>query len=354
MSLMVCVLAGGRGERFWPLSRRRRPKQLTNLTGEGTMLRLTVDRLASRASGAEVLVVTSEELVDAVRRELPEVPRANVVGEPVGRNSAPAIALAAYHAERHAPGSVMFVAPSDHVIDGDAFLPVLDEAVAFAAKNDVLVTFGIRPTRPETGYGYIERGDRLTGCIHAARSFREKPDRSNARRFVSEGRFLWNSGMFVWRARVLLDTVARHAPEISAALAHLKIGEDGSFTPASLARYYGACPSISIDYAVMERAADVAVCESAFTWCDVGSWAALGDVLGRDAAGNVTHGSVAAVDTEGCVFYAEGGRIAAIGVRDVAVVRIGEVTMVCPVEDAGRVRELVRALGDDPDWDVVL
>jgi mannose-1-phosphate guanylyltransferase len=245
----------------------------------------------------------------------------------------------------------MLVLPSDHVIDAAAFLPFLDEAVAFAAGHDLLVTFGIRPTRPETGYGYIERGDAVAGHVHRASSFREKPSRELAEGFVAGGRFLWNSGMFAWRARVLLDAVERHAPEIWERLAALEPCDDGSFTAASLARYYRACPAVSIDNAVLEREKKgVAVCVSTFAWCDVGSWGALGDVLGRDGSGNVSRGSVLALDTERCVFYADGGRIAAVGVRDVVVVAMGGVTMICPADDAGRVRDLVRALGDDSGW----
>lgn len=314
------------------------------------MLRLTLDRLLPATGPERVLVVTSDDLAPAVSEELPELPRNNVIGEPIGRNSAPAIALAAKWSEATRPGAVMLVAPSDHVLDGVAFRETLAEAVAYAARTDALITFGVRPTRADSGYGYIELGEALSGRLHRATAFEEKPGAEIAESYVASGRFLWNSGMFVWRASSLLAAIEAHAPEIHTPLLGLSPGDGGAFSSPGLRAYYEACPSISIDYAVMEKASNVAVCVSEFAWCDVGSWAALGDVLGADSAGNVRRGRVETLDTKNCVFYTDSGPIAAVGVEGVVVVRVGDVTMVCAREDAGRVRDLVRALGAKAEW----
>lgn len=348
--LHACVLAGGRGERFWPLSRRMRPKQLTDLTGGGTLLRLTVERLSELVPPERVLVVTSAALVPAVTREVPMVPERQIIGEPVGRNSAPAIALAAAWFARRDPKSVFLVAPSDHTIDGPSFLPFLAEAADYARSADDLVTFGIRPTRPETGYGYIEQGDRIRGNVYRVNAFREKPDPVTAEGLLRRGGFLWNSGMFVWRSEVILEALRACEASILDALGSLRFGGAGEVTRASLESFYAACPSISIDYAVMERASNIAVLRSEFAWCDLGSWAALGEVLPRDADGNVRVGESIVLDSRDSVFYTDGAPIAALGIDGLVVVRLGDVTMVCPKSRAEEVRLLVRELANHERW----
>jgi mannose-1-phosphate guanylyltransferase len=312
------------------------------------MLRLTFDRLSPTIAPENIVVVTSSSLADATRRELPELPPSNVIGEPVGRNSAPAVALAARWVGERDPKGVFVVAPADHIVDRSAFWTALEEAGACAAGGTDLVTFGIHPTRPETGYGYIELGESRGGTCHRAAAFHEKPDRNRAVRFLESGRFRWNSGMFVWRADTLRAAFAEHAPALHALSERLDLpGVDGG---GNLEWFYEHAPSISIDYAVMEKARNVVVCTSPFAWCDVGSWAVLPEVVPADASGNVYHGPVLALDCEGSVVFSDGGPVALIGVRDLIVVRVGEVTMVCPRERAGEVRELVRAAGADPAW----
>lgn len=349
--LYACVLAGGRGERFWPLSRISRPKQLTNLTGDGTMLRVTVDRLLPAIPAERILVIVSAHLADAVAAELPELSRTQIIAEPEGRNSAPAVALGAHWIAARDPDAVFLLAPSDHVIAGEPFRAALLEAAAYAAGARDLVTFGMVPTRPETGYGYIEGGDALSGLIRRATSFREKPDLETARRFLAEGRFFWNSGMFVWHVRTILDAVARHLPDLHALLDDVAVGDDGAIPSESLVDFYGHAPSVSIDYGVMEKADNVAVRVSDFPWFDVGSWSALSDVMPADTAGNVTFGPTKLVDVADSVVYTDGGPIACVGVSGLVVVRVGEVTMVCPKEHAGAVRDLVRALADSAEWE---
>ena len=350
MSLFACVLAGGRGERFWPLSRRERPKQLTNLTGEGTMLRLTVERLLPVIPPERILVVTSADLREQVMAETPMLPPTNIVGEPVGRNSAPAVALAARWVEDREPDATFLVAPSDHVIDGEAFRSALEAATAYAATHRDLVTFGVVPTRPETGYGYIEVGEEVEGAIHRAVGFREKPDRKTAEHYVDEGRYLWNSGMFVWKASTIRAAFGQYLPEVFRAAEGLQVEKSGAIVPETLARFYEDSPSISIDYGIMEKADNVVVCASEFAWCDVGSWSALADVVSTDDDGNVRIGLVETIDVRDSVFYSDGAPIAAIGVEGIVVVRVGATTLVCPKDRAESVRDLVRILETRPDW----
>jgi len=314
------------------------------------MLRLTVSRFASRIPPARTLVVTSEALASAVREALPEIPAGNVIGEPVGKSSAPAIALAARWVSARDPEGVLFVAPADHVVSNDPFLAALDRAGAAAARGTHLVTFGVAPTRPETGYGYIERGEALEDGVFRVSAFHEKPNEETARAFVAAG-FLWNSGMFVWRADVIGAAIAKHLPDLHALSLALRFDARGGDLPrAPLERFYGEAPNVSIDYGVLEHADNVAVATLPFAWCDVGSWSALPEILPEDGDGNVRVGPVLSVDNEGSIFFSDGGPIAAVGLRDVVVVRIGEVTMVCPRAQAGRVRELARAVASDPAW----
>lgn len=345
----AAILAGGKGERLWPLSRSGRPKQLATLTGDTSMIRLTMDRIRPLVPDERILVITSADLAGAIRAELPELPAANVIGEPVGRNSAPAVALAACVMEATDPDAAFLVAPADHIVDGEGFRTALEEAFAFAEERAALVTFGMTPTRAETGYGYIEAGESLSGNVYRAASFHEKPDAQTAKRFVREGRFLWNSGMFVWRATTLRAELVAHAPDVAKAGEGLACNE-GPLTEAALARFYEASPSISIDYALMERSSNVAVLKASFAWCDVGSWAAMGEVFGVDETGNTQHGPVLLVDAEDTIAYSDGAPIVALGIHDTIVVRVGEVTLVCARDRAGDIRDVVRRLEEDPTW----
>jgi mannose-1-phosphate guanylyltransferase len=309
-----------------------------------------VSRLASRIPPERTIVVTSEALAPAVREAVPEIPPGHVIGEPVGKSSAPAIALAARWVSARDPEGVLFVAPADHVVSNDAFLAALDDAGAAAARGAHLLTFGVVPTRPETGYGYIERGALLEGSVYEVSAFHEKPDEETARAFVAAG-FLWNSGMFVWRADVITAAIARHLPELHALSLSLRFDAGGGEAPRkSLERYYGEAPNVSIDYGVLEHADNVAVSTAPFAWCDVGSWSTLPEIVPTDGNANVQIGPVLSLDNAGSILFSDGGPIAAVGLRDIVVVRVGEVTMVCPRAQAGRVRELARAAAADPAW----
>lgn len=351
--LHAVILAGGSGTRFWPLSRRLAPKQLLSLTGDRTMLQDTVLRIAPVVAAERTWVVTGCDVADEARRQLRLIGAgATVVAEPVGRNTAPAIAVAAHRLIVADPDAIMIVLPADHAIGKpEAFRECLGHASAVAG-NGYLVTIGIVPRRAETGYGYIKQGDALPasgrreggrGAFRVAR-FVEKPDRVTAERYVAEGGYLWNSGMFVWRASVILDELTRHAPGVSAAASRIAEAMSSGADDARLRALYEAAEAVSIDYAVLERSTRVAVVPAEFGWSDVGSWAALDDVAAKDERGNVLSGRVVDVDSQRSIVYAQDRVVATIGLNDLIVVDTPDATLVCAKDRAQEVRKVVDAL----------
>lgn len=355
MRLHPVILAGGRGERFWPLSRRRRPKQLLPLLSDRPMLSDTIARLDGAALPSDTFLLTARDLVGAVREAAGRVPHHHVLGEPMGKNTAPAVALAAWWLRNAGADAVVAVLPSDHRIEtAERFREELIRAGEIALARRAIVTFGVPPTRPETGYGYIEIGDAIApgSPFHAVAAFREKPDAATAGRYVADGRHLWNAGMFLFPPAVMLEEVAAHAPEIAALLPDLP--ERPAEDVAALERYYRAAPSISIDVAVMERSRRALVARAGFAWDDLGSWAALGESGSADARGNVVRGRAVLLDTDGVVAFDDGGLIAAVGVKDLVIVRTGDVTLVIPRDRAQEVRSIVDRLKREPDADALL
>lgn len=345
--VFVALLAGGRGTRFWPLSRHRLPKQLLDVTGEGPMLRLTRDRVAALCPPRNVLVVTTEDLAGASARLL-RLPARNVIGEPAGRNTGPAVGLAALIAATRDPDAVVLALPADHHVSREAQLrTLLRRGIRAARAHRGIVIFGIVPDRPETGYGYVRGGNELdgfAGCF-AVERFVEKPDRATAERYLASGRFLWNSGMFFFRARVMIDAIAAHMPELG------RILDAISRDPSRAAELYPQAPAISIDYGVIEKlpVAQLGVVPGDFGWNDVGSWAALPQLAGADSAGNVAVGATVTVDSANNLIYAaEGQLVATAGVRDMVIVAAGGAVLVLPRERAQDVREVVKAL--DAHW----
>ncbi len=344
--LHAVILAGGRGERFWPQSRRVRPKQLLPLLSARTLLSDTLDRLTGLVEPGRVTVVTSAALVEAVRATLADAPAVGVHGEVVARNTAAACVYGAVRAHRLDPDAVCIVLPSDHMVRPlRVYQDDLRRAVVRAEAGD-LVTFGVPPVRPETGYGYIEAGEPFADDADAFRvaAFHEKPDAASAATFIARGRFWWNSGMFVWRADALLAAVAASLPELAACAARLAAVWDGEDGGPAADTFYQDAPAISIDYGVLERAGNRAVVRARFEWDDVGAWSSLPRLRVRDEAGNVCIGDVIAHDVHDSVVVSEDGLVAILGLRDVAVVRTGDVTMVAPLERAQDVRLLLEAV----------
>jgi len=349
--LHAVVMAGGSGTRFWPKSRRDRPKQLLRLAGDRTMLQQTVDRIAPLVDPERTLIVTGADQADAVAGQLPALPSSNIVREPCPRDTAACVGLAATIVAGRDPDGTMIVMPADHVISPESAFRATVEAAASVVDADptAFVTFGVKPTRPETGYGYIERGEdlgRANGvALHRVAQFREKPDLATAERFLAEGRFAWNAGIFVWRARAILDALAAHAPNLADALARIgrDLGTDRE--AATLAREYPLLDKVPIDKAVMEKAGNVRVLEVVYDWNDVGDWRALASLLAADARGNAIQGAVHAVDTSHSIIVSDdGGLIATLGVDDLVIVQSGGATLVARKDQLDRLKALVEGL----------
>lgn len=337
------ILAGGSGTRLWPLSRLQMPKQFLSLNGEASMLDATITRLHPIVEPADVVVVTGEshaggEAYQALRDY-------QTILEPVGRNTAPAIALAAAWMMREGDDPIMAVLPADHAIaDTAAFQHALHQAID-AARDDRLVTFGISPTRPETGFGYIqaEAGE----GVRPVAGFTEKPDRRRAQQFLDAGNYYWNSGMFVWRASVILEEIAAHLPEATVIIERIRTEWDKQEDPQQVInRHFGDMPDISIDYGVLEKSSRVTLVPCDIGWSDVGSWDAVHEIAEHDEQGNAVQGNALAIDCHNSLIHADKRLVAAVGMRDVCVVETADAVLVVPRGQSQRVREVVNALRD--------
>lgn len=349
--LHAIIMAGGSGTRFWPRSRRNRPKQLLRLAGESTMLQQTVARIEHLVPPERIFIITGSDQAEATRAQLPDLPARNVVAEPAPRDTAPCVALAAGIVASKDPAGTMIVMPADHVIEPvDAFQTSVQAAVDVVdADPGALVTFGITPNRPETGYGYIERGPRVDErrgiAVYRVTQFREKPDRPTAEQFVAAGNFLWNSGIFVWRAGTILDQIRQHRPKLGEALQPILAALGTPDEPEALVRHFPQLERVPIDKAVMEHAPEVRVLEVPYNWNDVGDWRALATLLERDAAGNAVQGHVVTRDTrDSIVISDDGGIVATLGVDDLVVVHSGKATLVARKDRLDDLKALVESL----------
>ncbi len=349
--LHAVVMAGGSGTRFWPKSRRSRPKQLLQLSGEGTLLQQTVERIAPMVPPERVRIITGADQAEAVRSQLPGLPPGNVVAEPCPRDTAPCVGLAASIIARLDPEATMIVMPADHVIMPPATFRKTVEAAfdVIEADPSAFVTFGVTPTRPETGYGYIERGELLGHpggiAMHRVAQFREKPDRLTAERFLAEGRFAWNAGIFLWKAKAILDALALHRPGLSAALRRVANTLGTPAEAATIALEFPRMERIPIDKAVMEKADNVRVLEVTYDWSDVGDWRSLAELLPSDPSGNTVQGPVHAVETRGSIVIADEGKlVATLGVEDLVIVQSGGATLVARRDQLDKLKGLVEGL----------
>ncbi len=345
------ILAGGRGTRFWPRSRTRTPKQLLNIVGRETMLRQTVERLRPLFPPSRIWVVTHREQAAAVRRQLPFLPREHILSEPVGRNTAAAIGLAAIHIRRHAPHALLAVLPADHFIAQTArYRRIVQAALEVARRGSHLVVLGIPPTRPETGYGYIERGQRfgeVAGVpVFTVRRFTEKPARAQARRYLATGRYLWNAGMFFWSVETFLDSLRQLLPKTHRALEQLARRIGRRDYARWLARIYPRLENISVDYAILEPAAGrrsafrVLVLPARVGWSDIGSWAAVYELQARTAGDNVAAGPTVLLDAGGNLLWSPNKIVAVVGVDNLVVVDTPDALLICArhrTQDIGRV-----------------
>jgi mannose-1-phosphate guanylyltransferase len=362
------ILAGGRGTRFWPRSRTRTPKQLLNIVGNTTMLEQTVERLLPLVPYARLWVVTNAEQSRDVRRLAPRLRAAQVLAEPVGRNTAAAIGLAGVHLVRQDPEALMAVLPADHFIaDAERYRGVVRAALEVAARGPNLVVLGIPPTHPETGYGYIERAapaEASGGCdVFRVRRFTEKPQEAAARDFLASGNYYWNAGMFFWQAATFLDYLRRYLPATHEALERLAETIGTRRYPAALRRAYPKLENISVDYAVMERATqepdggNVFVLPAEVGWSDIGSWAAVYELSARSAGSppgaNVSSASLCAIDASGNYVWSRKKLVAALGVSDLVIVETPDALLVCPRNRAQDVGKIVKWLEERKRKDLI-
>jgi mannose-1-phosphate guanylyltransferase len=360
----VIIMAGGRGERFWPASREKRPKQFLTLLGGRSFLQQAVDRVLPLAPLENILVITNAAQAALVRKQLPKLPAKNIVAEPVGRDTCAAVALGAAIAGQRSINAVMAVLPADHVIPEEKkFQQVLADSFDLAGRGQVMVTIGIQPTEPATGYGYIRVGQALP-APHGARPYQtvfskaeqfvEKPNFERAQEYVSSGQYRWNAGMFVWSFVTITQALEQHQPELAAACRRWFQAAGTPRLAKVLAREYPGLPKISVDYALMEKAQNVVAADGSFDWDDLGSWTALGRHLPADAAGNCAVGDLVQVGAEGNIIFDARTKnrtpIAVVGLRHAILVQTDDAILLAHKSQAQKVKELVRKLAEDKKY----
>lgn len=352
MKTTALIMAGGRGERFWPKSRMNLPKQFLSLTEDSrTMIQLTVERISPLVAIEDVFVATNEIYRPLVREQLPDLPEENILCEPVARNTAPCIGLGAAHVQKKYGDAVMVVLPSDHLIKNNSlFAQTLKEAVSLAEQGENLVTIGITPEHPETGYGYIKfDSEKSAGGAFRVERFVEKPDLKKAKEYVDSGEYLWNSGMFIWKASTILARIEEFLGETHSGLMKIKdaIGSDGY--EKILCENFSAFPSESIDYAVMEKATaasakSVFTFPGAFGWDDVGSWLALERLRRVDESGSVVNGNVVTVESSENIIQGGKKLIVAVGVKNMVIVDTDDAILICQKQSAGKIKGVLEKL----------
>jgi mannose-1-phosphate guanylyltransferase len=337
------ILAGGSGTRFWPRSRKQKPKQMLNIFGHNTLLQDTLARIAPLVGPKQTLIVTTREVAAALKQQLPDLKDDNFLIEPVGRNTAPAIGLAALKLLAKDPDAVMLVMPADHLIsDRERFLSCLEQAIQTAVGEEALVTIGIQPTHPETGYGYIQfhpTHQKATGAFEVV-TFAEKPNLETAKRFLASGDFLWNSGMFIWKAARILAEIESSMPELYASLIEIqKLA--GANAESQYTNIYSGVRAISIDYGVMERARNVAVVKGDFSWTDIGNWAEVYRLSPKDPNGNVNVNGHVLMDAKNCYVDSPDRFVALVGVHDLIIINTGDALLICDRNHAQDVKKAV-------------
>lgn len=338
------IMAGGSGERFWPLSTPDRPKQFLRLVGDKSLLRRTVDRIEPLIPIDRQFVVAGEQHAIRISEELPDLPPPNLICEPIGRNTAACIGLASLFIARRDPDAMTVVLPADHhIVEAPAFLAAIEKAVQVAQKEDVTVVIGIKPARPETGYGYIQSGTEVEAGVFAVLRFHEKPDEDVARRYLSAGDHFWNTGIFVWQNRTIEQLIKTFLPGHWSKLKEIRSAVGTPRYEDVLARVYPTLEKISIDYGVIEKAEKIKMVQGTFGWDDLGSWTALDRILGSDQEDNVVIGRHVGLNTTNCIIYGQEGRVVAtIGLRDLIIAETEHGLLICP---KGRSQEIRNLLG---------
>ncbi len=348
--LHAVIMAGGSGTRFWPLSRLETPKQLLNLTGEETMIQQTANRCAGLIDRSRLWVVTNSKQIAATRNQLPDLPEENFLIEPAARNTAPCIALAAAHLLKQDRDARMLVMPADHLISTqeDFQNGVATALELVESEPNTLSLFGVVPVFPSTGFGYIERGRALSvsrGNAFNVKSFREKPERAVAEQYLQASSFFWNCGIFLWNAETILEALRKYEPELIERIDRIAAAIGSENYQRVLEEEFPLCPAVSIDYAVLERAHEIAVVEAPFQWDDLGSWQALQRLFGEDEKGNTVIGLHRGIETTDCLIRSDGDHlIATIGVKNCVIVHTPDVTLVADKSDENAIKQLIEML----------
>lgn len=347
MKKVALIMAGGRGERFWPKSRQNLPKQFLSLTDDGkTMIQLTVERIMPLVEVDDIYISTNQDYKKLVMEQLPQIPEENILCEPMGRNTAPCIGLGAIHMAKKYGDAVMLVLPSDHLIKYNAiFLSTLEDACRTAEQGSNLVTIGITPDAPETGYGYIKfLPDQLLGRAYRVDRFVEKPDLETAKEYVASEQYLWNSGMFIWKVSTILENLQKYLPAVYSGLDRIQASIGTEQEEQVLEQVFQAFPSESIDYGVMEKAKNIYILTGAFGWDDVGSWLAVGRLKKSNEFGNVITGNAVTIDTKNSIIQGGKKLIATVGLQDVIIVDTEDALLVCDKDSAGDIKKVLENL----------
>ncbi|MBC8499949.1 MAG: mannose-1-phosphate guanylyltransferase [Candidatus Atribacteria bacterium] len=357
MKNVAILMAGGRGQRFWPHSRFDTPKQLLSITGGNSMIRETINRVLPLIDLSDVFISTTEDLFDSIKDALPEIDYLNYILEPIGRDTAACIGLAAVVLEHRYkdPNTTMITLPIDHIIkDGEKFLQAIKEACILARETGNLITIGIKPSRPETGYGYIcvgeesEKIDNITACV--VNNFTEKPDLETAKKFISEKNYLWNSGIFIWTCRDIFNALRKETPILYNGLMRIK-DSLGTLQKKEIVKevFYGL-EKISIDYAILEKVSNRLVVKGDFSWDDIGSWTSMERIFPQDKDGNVIQGSHEGVDTKRCVIINDEGLIVTIGLSDLVVISSGDIKLIYPKNRESDLKKIIKRMTNNEKY----
>jgi len=350
MKKTALIMAGGRGERFWPKSRKMLPKQFLSLTNDGkTMIQLTVERLLPLVDPEDIYIATNKYYKSLVQEQLPMIPEENILCEPVGRNTAPCIGLGAIHVASKYEDALMIVLPSDHLIkSNDIFLQTLSDACVVAEEGANLVTIGITPNYPETGYGYIKMNPSTKNQqAFSVEQFAEKPDYETAKQYLESGCYFWNSGMFIWKISTILDNISKFLPDTYHGLMEIKDSIGTSGAQHILETIFPGFTSESIDYGIMEKADNIYIIPGIFGWDDVGSWLAIERIKGVDSNRNAISGNIVAIDTNNCIIEGSDKLIASIGVKDIIIVDTEDATLICHKNKSGDIKRVLEQLRNE-------